>query len=255
MTKQTKKKSMGTGMILLLVLVAAAMAGVMLWVLVPRDEPAAPAKPRQTTAAAAPVTTAPETTAEQPQQSRFPIELGDGLCITGIREFAGIYMEDGSDDAVQGLLSLVLENQSGQALQYARITLDYGGTEAVFEVTNLPADGQIVLLEKTRMAYREDMPQGAYAENAAWLETFPMYPEIFEITTADNVINIHNISDADITGDIFVYYKNVGGGVYYGGITYRVRIEGGLKAGEIRQLMTSHYYEDASEILMVTYGS
>ena len=56
-------------------------------------------------------------------------------------------------------------------------------------------------------------------------------------------------------GDIYIYYKNFSGGIYYGGITYRVKIEGGLKSGEIRQLMSTHYYEEASEILMVTYAS
>lgn len=251
MTKQTKKKSRRVGQILLMVLIAATMVGVMLWSLLPQKQPAASGKPRQTAAAAE--TTAPETTA-QTQPARSAIDLGGELCIIDIREYAGVYMEDGSDEAVQGLLSLVLENRSEQALQYARITLDYGDAQALFEVTNLPAGGQAVLLEKARMAYRADAPVQACAENTAWLDAFPMYPELFEITTADNVINIRNISGEDLTGDIFVYYKNVGGGIYYGGITYRVRIEGGLKDGELRQLMTSHYYEDASEILMVSYG-
>lgn len=253
MSKQKNNRTRGGGLIVLILLIAAAMAGVLLRSLSPGETPAPNITVPRTTAAPA---SDPEQTVPQTTQAGadFLFDLGDELYIASVNEFAGIYMEDGTDEPVQGLLSLVLENRGELALQYARIILDYGDARAEFEVTNLPAGGTVVLLEKNRMPYRAGLPGAAAAENTALLEEFPMYPELFEINTADGVINIRNVSDEDITGDIFVYYKNVGGGIYYGGITYRVRIAGGLKAGEIRQVMTGHYYEDASEILMVTYG-
>jgi len=49
-----------------------------------------------------------------------------------------------------------------------------------------------------------------------------------------------------------VYYKNAAQDIYYGGITYRITIEGGLKAGEIRQTMTKHASDTGSKIMFVT---
>ena len=47
------------------------------------------------------------------------------------------------------------------------------------------------------------------------------------------------------------HYKNKIGDTYYGGIAYRVKVEGGLKAGEIRQVMTSHYNPDNCSIVAI----
>lgn len=252
--KYMKKKKRG-GLVALIVLVSAVVAGVLLAALSPWDQtsdvPRTTAAGRSTSAPTE--TQTPETTLPA-QEDPFPIELGQGLAITAIEEYAGIYMEDGSDEAVQGLLMVILENRNEEDLQYAQITLSYADAQAQFDVTNLPSGGRVVLLEKNRMEYRDDLPEAAGLENVALVGEFPMYADIFEITTADGVINVRNISQDDISGDIYIYYKNVGGGLYYGGITYRARIEGGLASGEIRQIMTAHYYEDASEILMVTYA-
>lgn len=257
MNGKSMKKKKYSGFVLLILLTVVVIAGVLLSTLTPRGQ--APAQTKLPTASrSAPAPTpsalpAPETTQPVPTEP-FMIELEQGLAITAIEEFAGLYMEDGSDEAVQGLLMIILENRSGSDLQYAQITLEFADAQAHFEVTNLPAGGSCVLLEKNRMGYRTERPEAARAENVALIGDFPMYEDLFEITTADGLINIRNISDADISGDIYVYYKNVGGGLYYGGITYRAKIAGGLAAGEIGQIMTNHYYEDASEILMVTYA-
>ena len=74
------------------------------------------------------------------------------------------------------------------------------------------------------------------------------------IQCLDGVMNITNISGEDITEDIFVYYKNYIDGVYCGGITYRLRLTGGLKAGEIRQGSAAHVDRENSRIVFVTCG-
>ena len=63
-----------------------------------------------------------------------------------------------------------------------------------------------------------------------------------------------NISGQDIIGDVVIYYKNAAEDLYYGGITYRVRIEGGMKADEIKQIMASHFSDTGSKIMFVTAG-
>lgn len=257
MNRKSMKMKKHRGFVILILLTAVVIAGVLLSTLKPWGQaPAQTQLPTVRTPVPTPAPStlhAPETTQPAPTDP-FLIELEQGLAITAIEEYAGLYVEDGSDEAVQGLLMVILENRNESDLQYAQITLEFADARAHFDVTNLPAGGSCVLLEKDRMEYREDLPEAARAENVVLVGDFPMYADLFEITTADGVINVRNISDADISGDIYVYYKNVGGGMYYGGITYRARIAGGLAAGEIGQIMTNHYYEDASEILMVTYA-
>ena len=68
-------------------------------------------------------------------------------------------------------------------------------------------------------------------------------------------INITNISGEDIPGTISVYYKNSAADIYYGGITCRIQIQGGLKADEICQVMTKHASDTGSRILFVTVGA
>lgn len=191
---------------------------------------------------------------QQPNETQLPIDLGEGLVVTKIASYAGLYLEDGTDEVVSGIMMIELENTSELDLQLAKITLEYGETPALFTVSNLPAGKKVVLLEQTRMPYTSKAPEGARVENTVFLTAFEMHEDALEIIARDGVINVKNISGADIEKDIFIYYKNISGGVYYGGITYRARIEGGLKSGEIRQIITQHYDADGSEILMVSYG-
>ena len=182
------------------------------------------------------------------------LDLGEGLVITKIGNYTGLYVEDGSDEVVSGVLMVELENTSDMDLQLASITLYYGEEEAAFQVTNLPAGGKLVALERSRMAYRPETPDSAAAENVAFVPEFSMHDDEIGIVALDGVINVVNRTEGAIDSNIYVYYKNVAAGVYYGGITYRVSIEGGLKAGEIRQIMASHYDAEGSEIVMVSYG-
>jgi len=113
-----------------------------------------------------------------------------------------------------------------------------------------------VVLEKNRMNY-STAPEFEQVQtgNVALFDGHPgMGEDKLEIQCLDGVINVTNISDEDITEDILIYYKNYVGGMYYGGITYRLRIEGGLKAGEIRQGTAAHFNPKNSAIVFVTCG-
>lgn len=185
---------------------------------------------------------------------QLPIALQEGLTITDIGKYAGVYMEDGSDETVSNILMIQVENTTGKDLYLAQIKLEYGNKTAVFQVTNLPNDANAILLEQQRMPYTEQLPQGALAENVVFTTEFSMLADQLEVTALDGVINVKNISGKDIPENIYVYYKNYAGNLYYGGITYRIPIEGGLKAGEIRQVMASRFNQSNSRLLMVTIG-
>ncbi len=275
--KKKQKKSKLVPVMLTLILILVALLAAMLFLMpgaeedIPADDPTTVAtepledqdeentesdQPAETTVPTD-VETEPAVTEDVPaatEPQTFPMVLRDGLQINAINKYAGIYMEDGSDEVVSGILMIELENTSDEDLHLAQIRLHYADVTAEFQVTNLPAHRKVILLEMNRMPYIAELPESAEAVNVAFVEKFSMYEDKLEIKALSGVINVRNISGEDITEDIYVYYKNTAGDTYYGGITYRIRIEGGLKKDEIRQMMASHFDEKTCQLLMVTIG-
>lgn len=182
--------------------------------------------------------------------------LDNGIEIVSVGKYAGEYMEDGTDEVVSNVLMIVVRNTSERTLQYAEISLKADGKEAVFNISTLPPGEEMVALEKNRTEYvSEDEYKSASINKVAIFDKEPtLYENIFEISAADGILNVKNISDKDIDGDVFVYYKNVSDNMYYGGITYRARISGGISAGDTEQIMARHYTLDGSKVLFITYA-
>ena len=187
----------------------------------------------------------------------LPINLGQGLEITKIANYSGMYMEDGSDEIVTGVLMLVVTNKNELPLQYAELTLTCDDVEAEFAVSTLNPGNSAVLLEKNRMQYNEEaIYSSAEIKHAAFFQQpLSLCEDQVKIQSLDGAMNITNITDSDITEDITIYYKNYTSDMFYGGITYRIKLEGGLKAGELRQIMVKHFYNPGSAIVMVTCGN
>lgn len=179
-----------------------------------------------------------------------------GLRITDMGGYTGMYMEDGTDDILSGIMMLVVENFGDRDVQYAEITMDLGEQRAQFTLTTLPVGESVVLLEKNRMAWddsRDYSDVTVMIENVAYFQTpLSIMADKLQIGILNGAINVTNISGEDITGIISVYYKNAAADIYYGGITYRVQIKEGLKAGEVHQIMTQHASETGSKIMFVT---
>ena len=183
-----------------------------------------------------------------------PVQLAEGLVITDCGRYTGIYMEDGTDEGVADVQMIVVENTGSRTVQYATIALAGGEHTANFTLTTLPPGKKVVLLETSRLAA---VPSETFSAcSVEQLAFFPQEPALqadrLEIQPLDGALNITNISGADITGDVAVYYKNAAADLYYGGITYRATVQGGIKAGEIKQVMTNHFSLSGSEILFVT---
>ena len=182
--------------------------------------------------------------------------LDKGLKIINVGAYTGIYMEDGSDEVVSGVLMLVVTNVGDTAIQYAEITLPTEGGDAMFKLSTLPVGESCVILEQTRMAHtgNEDISKATAANVAIFREPLSRCEEQLKFQALDGILNVINISGEDITGDIVVYYKNAAADLYYGGITYRVRLTGGMKQGEIKQLVADHFSDSGSKIMFVTIG-
>lgn len=183
-------------------------------------------------------------------------DLGSGVKITGFLPYTGAFMEDRTDEVVTDVLAIQVTNSGKEYIQTMDITLTTGETQAQFSLSTLFPGETVVVLEKNRMAY-STAPQFEQVQTSdvALFDGYPgMCEDKLDIQCLNGVINITNISGQDIPGDIFVYYKNYVSGEYYGGITYRIRITGGLKAGEIRQGAAAHFNPDNSTVVFVTCG-
>ena len=201
-------------------------------------------------------TGADETNTSGQNNTHDTYELGDGVIITDLIPYTGAFMEDRTDEVVADVLAIRITNTGEKYIQTMDILLSDGNVTAEFSVSTLFPGETAVVLEKNRMPY-SDAPVFTDFEtgSVALFDGDPgMAEDRLKIQCLDGIINVTNISGEDISGDILIYYKNYVGGMYYGGLTYRLRIEGGLKAGEIRQGTAAHFDPSNSKVVFVTFS-
>lgn len=184
------------------------------------------------------------------------INLGYGMYLEDVAKYTGVYMEDGTDEVVSGILMVMVKNTGPQDIQYAEIELPVGDERAMFTLTNLPVGESVVLLEKNRMAYNsEEKYQTAIVKNViVFQEPMSLHTDKLKIQEMNGVLNVTNISGEDITADVVIYYKNSSADMLYGGITYRVVISGGIPKGVTQQILAGHFRASGSRIVQVTCG-
>jgi hypothetical protein len=181
-------------------------------------------------------------------------ETYKNLTVTKIGKYSGIFVEDGSDGPVAGILMVVVKNTGKQTVQYGEVELTDGENTAFFTLSTLPPGESVVLLEKNRMSYDagKALTQVTIKNVAVFQEEPSLHEELLKIQALDGALNVTNISGEDITGDVVIYYKNASSDLLYGGITYRVTIKGGIKAGEVKQITAAHYTAKGSRVMWIT---
>lgn len=179
--------------------------------------------------------------------------LGQGLELLGVGRFSGLYVEDGSMDTVNDVLMIQIKNNGDQDLRLARLTLTYSDGDAEFEITNLPAGKTAVVLEKKRRDYADERHLSVKLTDVVKFDdNMDVFSDRYEITGLNGALNVKNISASNIDGDVYVYYKYISGDMLYGGITFRAKIIGGIKAGELKQISAGHFNPENCIILAVT---
>lgn len=191
------------------------------------------------------------------QNGAAPVNSGNtaeyGLEIKGISKYAGLFVEDGTDETVSNVCAVTVRNSAEKTVQYAHLTLTIGEGTYEFDVTTLPPNAEVQLLELSR----QPMPESTdgYTALVTMYAAFDAEPgmnaDALEITTQDTAITIKNITDQDV-GQIYVYYKVAYGELYLGGITYRVGV-GSLAAGESTTCYAGHYSTEYCKLMFATY--
>lgn len=250
-----KKERKNPLMIVLLLVLLAAAVGAAIWWMMQEEQPA------PDSGASKPSETIGNTAASEPEKETLKLDaietvsinLGHGLILEDVASYTGAYMEDGSNEIVSGVMMILVTNTAEDDLQHAKIAVSDGAEIYDFDVSDLPAGASAVLLEKNRKSMPAETPTSATAENVVFFaEPMSAKADLFAISGMEGALNIRNISDTDITGDIYIHYKYRSQDVYYGGIAFRAKVEGGLKSGEIRQIMTGHF-NDTCEVLLIEY--
>lgn len=181
-------------------------------------------------------------------------DLGDGLKLLCAGRYSGEYVEDGSDEEVEGVLALVVENCGEDIIEFASIALPCGEKTVTFEVSGLYVSGRCFVLAKDRAAYEDVAAIGTPTATVTCLGDRAVldFGGEFELHgETDRILTLRNISGLSIS-NVYLYYKNFRDGLLWGGITYRVPF-GTVEDGTPVQKNAEHYSAAASVILYMTY--
>ena len=187
--------------------------------------------------------------------SEYPLSVSEYVNIDKIYAATGYFPEDGNDEAVENVLAVQLTNTSDKALEYLTFRLFLNESSYRFAATTVPAGKSVYVFNDEKKEAPEVI---RYVDIAVDYEVyFPEEPsiesEVFDYGLGSGSVTVTNISDTDIESDIVVYYKNKSDRGYYGGITYRFRITGGLRASESFTAYAPHVNPQMTEIMFVQY--
>lgn len=185
----------------------------------------------------------------------LPLNLGSGVYVTALEGVSGLYVEDGTDEMVENVMRITLENSGTETIQLMDVVLTARtGAEYIFRVTTLLPGAVMTVQEQNRAAYDPAVDVvAARTENVALFdEPLSMHEDILAITASDYSITVENVSGADFPGGR-VFYKTVADGVYQGGITYMITIPE-LAPGESIQRDSQHFLQSRSELVFVTHA-
>lgn len=165
--------------------------------------------------------------------------------------YSGPFVEDGTNDPVENVLALLLENRSKEYLELATITYQVDGETAEFVVSGLPPEKKVWVLEKNRMPAKESSEFEFTDCESTFRSDAVLTTKKLEVKAEESTITIKNVSK-DTLNNPCIYYKNLNSdGNFLGGITYMVGFDT-LKPDDTLEKQAGHYFEN-SRIVRYSY--
>lgn len=199
----------------------------------------------------APTQTQPVVTTEIPR--KLPWVLSDaGMIVETLVEYEGPFWEDGTDDPVVGVMALQVYNPGLTGIRYARIEAWQGGRCLAFEITYLPPNSRVLVLEKSRQSYAEQTLTDCCCTE---LDKMPWVSDP-EITVAPEGMCSLRVENRDAKAvAVLLRYKTYDEteGLYLGGVTHSYQIPC-LAPGE-RISITPYRYLAKGSRLVQTEGN
>jgi len=182
----------------------------------------------------------------------FPFALEyTSLVAQKLVAYEGAYLEDGSEENVEDIAALVLENTGTTGIEYAQIVLIQNGQELTFDATYIPPKSTILLLEEHKKPYSAT-PVTACRCRTVIPGVFDRAERTVQIKEAGmGTLEVINLTDQKMDC-VRVFYKHHEGknDLYVGGITYSVAIPE-LEPGETRSITPYRYASGYAQVVAV----
>ncbi len=198
--------------------------------------------------------TTPAPTAQQTQDPKpMPWVLAQaGLIVERMVAYEGPFWEDGSDDPVVDIVALEVYNPGATGIRYARIEAEQGGRMLTFEITWLPPNSRVLVLEKGRKGYAKTALSDCRCtdlDRTAWASD----PEI--AVTPEGACSLTVENRGQTAASVLLRYKTFDEKerLYLGGITYSYQLPT-LAPGE-KTCVTPYRYLTTGSRLIQTKGN
>lgn len=188
---------------------------------------------------------------EKEEGISFPYQIPDtDLEVQSLSGYKGIYVEDGTDEEVKKVATILVKNNSKQVVEYGTISMQAGDKTLEFTFSALPAGKSCIVMEKNKTAYSKKWNLQYKESNFAYTEKMSKLESDVSIKTEGNGIIIKNKTNKLIPRIRIFYKYQLDSGEYVGGITYTCVIDD-LESGESRTIYPSHFSSEGSVVMMV----
>lgn len=181
----------------------------------------------------------------------FPYEINKyELEIKDIKSYDGIFFEDGNEQEVKNVATIIVKNNSDVNIEYGKVVLHGAKSDLEFKITALPKGATMVVQEINMKKYVEqDYTNVTY--DVAPLDEFEMSEDKIHIAEKDDELEITNLTDEviPVTRVFFkLYMDDID--VYAGGITYTIALKN-IQPKTTVYAAPYHYAPGNSKIMMV----
>lgn len=164
--------------------------------------------------------------------------------------YDGEFVESGKDEPVEDVAAILVTNKSDRYLEYAKLSYEVDGHEAIFIVTGLHPGKSAWVLENSGLKATADSKFIYKDALTAYKDNIVQAPKELKIQYGDKMLKITNLTDEPIE-NVVIHYKTVHkDGKYFGGITYKVSF-GTVEPGQSVEKIAGHYDPDWTQIVRV----
>lgn len=134
-------------------------------------------------------------------------------------------------------LAVIVQNVGEQMVEFAEVKINYGGMDAFFEITDLPAGGSMLSVEREDLLYAENMEFKTpllmgYTPADESIKT--AYSADFDVSVDGGILTLENCSGRDFQESVEIRCKQILQDGLYFGTTEPLATEGLFSNGESR---------------------